>query len=98
MLPSGCQISRARRQYRTAYHFHCPTEKQQAELTECVFLGLSQRDYGRVAREFADSFGLSASTVGGHSRPAVPRFCGSLRSAVYRRPRMSELPPVFGGA
>lgn len=75
-MPSGCQISRERRQYGTTYHFHCPTEKQQAALTECVFLGLSQRDYGRVAREFADSFGLSASTV---SRAFLARSAQVLR-------------------
>lgn len=51
------------RPLRTYRLLHRPTEKQQEEVTERIFLGLKQRDYERVAREFADSFGLSASSV-----------------------------------
>ena len=40
-----------------------PTKKLQKKLAEKVFLGIHLRDYDRVSREFAESYGLSASTV-----------------------------------
>ena len=40
-----------------------PTKKLQQKLAEKVFLGIHLRDYDRVSREFAESYGLSASTV-----------------------------------
>ena len=40
-----------------------PTKKLQKQLAEKVFLGIHLRDYDRVSREFAESYGLSASTV-----------------------------------
>ena len=33
------------------------------ELTDSILLGLSQGDYGRVASQFIDGFGLSQSSV-----------------------------------
>lgn len=33
------------------------------QLSDAILLGLSQRDYGRVASQFADGFGLSQSSV-----------------------------------
>ncbi len=40
-----------------------PTEKIIKNLAEKIFLGIYMRSYDRISREFADSFGLSASTV-----------------------------------
>ena len=42
---------------------HRPKVEDQDKLAEAILLGLSQRDYNRVARAYADSFGLSASSV-----------------------------------
>ena len=42
---------------------HRPTEEDQDRIAESIFLGLSQRDYPRVARTYADCFGLSASSI-----------------------------------
>ena len=42
---------------------HRPTVGDQDKVTESILLGLSQRDYNRVARTYADSFGPSASSV-----------------------------------
>ena len=39
------------------------SEKQEIRLVDLVFRGLSQRNYQQVTREYAESFGLSASTV-----------------------------------
>ena len=39
------------------------SEQQQKRITRCILLGLSQRRYGELVREFAESFGLSASTI-----------------------------------
>ncbi|MCY4672895.1 MAG: hypothetical protein OXD43_03865 [Bacteroidetes bacterium] len=55
------------------YHvLHRPTEKQQAQLSERIFLGLRQRDYNWVAREFEESFGRVHRRLVGPSSPAVP--------------------------
>ena len=48
------------------------------KLSDSVLLGLSQRDYGRVASQFVDGFGLSQSSVSRafveRSRAALERF------------------------
>lgn len=48
------------------------------KLEEAILLGLSQRDYGRIARAFADRFGLSQSSVSRQfaerSREALEEF------------------------
>ena len=42
---------------------HRPTVEDQDRVTGSILLGLSQRDYHRVARTYADSFRLSTSSV-----------------------------------
>ena len=55
-----------------------PQQESQHDLADAVLLGLSQRDYGRVASRFADSFGLSQSSVSRQfveaSRRALEQF------------------------
>ena len=60
---------------------HRPTVEDQDKVTESILLGLSQRDYQRVARTYADSFGLSASSV---SRTFQERSAKALKAFEQR--------------
>ena len=55
--------SRQERPLQTYKAMRRPTAAQQEHLSDSIFLGLFQRDYERVNREFKESFGLSASSV-----------------------------------
>ena len=55
------------------------------ELTDLILLGLSQGDYGRVASQFVDGFGLSQSSV---SRRFL--WAGSEGSGGVREPLVGE--------
>ena len=48
------------------------------ELTDSILLGLSQGDYGRVASQFIDGFGLSQSSVSRRFLWAGPKGLGGV--------------------
>ena len=52
------------------------------ELTDSILLGLSQGDYGRVASQFIDGFGLSQSSVSRRFLWAGPAGLGGVRGPV----------------